>query len=173
MNGALPDGWSFIEPPSDGPGGVLQRAAGPDGKLGIVVQFRPDMRSHPVLGEHLEPLVPFLKDPGVPGVLPLLYWDPERASYLYEIGDGRVLAEIIRECVQRGVFLGERVAVELFAAVITLLKPASEAGSAPWIAQPSGSESFAHRGVPERHAGAVGLRTGPGGGPRLARGRHR
>lgn len=160
MTGSLPDGWSVFGPYIEGATAPLQRARGPEGQTGIVVQVRRDMRNHPLLTDDLDLRRGFLDDPGVPRVLPLLHRDPSGTSFLYEIGDGRLLAEIMQGCRARDQVPGARAALELVSQVARILHAASVAGAAyglpshsnltPWrvVVDPGGQVSLLGYGLP-------------------------
>ena len=121
MKGSLPEGWKLIGAPVPGPGGQLQRAAGPHQQLGMVLQYRADMEDHPALAKVLDPLGDLLQAPGLEGVRPLVHWDCEHGWFLYDVGEARLLSEIVEECNERGVVPGERVALELLAELCEVL----------------------------------------------------
>lgn len=160
MTGTLPAGWTLFGAPFVGPSGTLQRARGPQERVGIVVQFRADMMGHPGLGERLDPFLERLKNPVAPKVLPLLYRDPSATWFLYEIRDGRLLSELAEASRARPAAPGERVAMEVVAQVADILHAAcavhpdgstwSHHDLTPWriVVYPSGDVALLGFGLP-------------------------
>ena len=150
MTGTLPAGWTLFGASIEGPSGTLQRARGPDGRIGIVVQFRPDMAHHQYLEQHLDPALEFLQHPGMGRILPLLHRDPSCTWFLYPIDDGRLVSELIEAAVLAGNVPGERVAMELVGQTARILEVAAHQGEPhgltshgdvnPWrlVVKPSG-----------------------------------
>ena len=124
----LPEGWKPRTAALDAPGASLQRVEGPRGEVGLAIRFRADLADHPLLQKGMDEVAPFVRDPGVKGVLPLAAWDPSQALFIYTIGEGRLLSEILIRCGARGVVPGERVAIELLERVAAILDDASAAG---------------------------------------------
>ncbi|MEQ1568739.1 MAG: hypothetical protein ABMA64_24080, partial [Myxococcota bacterium] len=114
----LPEGWTAREAPFEGAGATLQRVDGPLGAVGLAVRVRPDLADHPLVQKGMDEVAPFVRRPGVPGVLPMVAWDRPRALFVYrtEPSAGLTVAELLDRCAERGV-AGERAAVELVAKV--------------------------------------------------------
>ena len=129
MHGSWPEAWTPFAEPSPAPGGMLQRYHTPDGSIGMSISYRVDLADHPMLRPaELEPILQVLREPSAPGVLPLLHWEEHTARFAYDIGDGRLLAEILAELRDRGMSTGARAAMELLAGVAGLLDGAAHMG---------------------------------------------
>ena len=129
MDLLLPDGWTPRDRPFPGPGSTLQRLDGPNGMLGLAVQVRFDLADHPMMRDGMDHVAEFVTAPGVSRVLPLLYWERDTGLFIYEIGDGLLLAEVLEQCVEAGVVPGERAAIELLGLVALVLDAAARAAA--------------------------------------------
>ncbi|HHO53712.1 MAG TPA: hypothetical protein ENK18_23275, partial [Deltaproteobacteria bacterium] len=125
----LPEGWKPRSEPVEAPGGTLFRVRGPRGEIGIALQFREDLIDHPMLQRGMDDVADFVLAPEVPGVLPLVAWNRERALFIYKIDDGQLLSEVLARCVEHGVIPGERVAIELLGRAALALDDAARAGA--------------------------------------------
>jgi DNA-binding winged helix-turn-helix (wHTH) protein/predicted negative regulator of RcsB-dependent stress response len=110
----------------------MQPLDGPDGEVGLAIQLRPDLVDHPVIQKGLDGVLAFMREPGVPGLLPLVADHREKGLFIYAIsstsgGQGRLLSDVLARCASRGVVPGERAAVELLRRVSAVLDAAARA----------------------------------------------
>lgn len=121
-------GWSAVGPPVPAPGGHLQVVADRSGVHHRAIVFRSDLADHPMLREGFDPLQAFLQRPGVAGLAPLAAWDRERATFVYPMRDGVLLATLLEQARGTGRPAGARAALELLALVAPILEDAVRAG---------------------------------------------
>ncbi|MCA9495131.1 MAG: hypothetical protein KC621_34620, partial [Myxococcales bacterium] len=121
-------GWSAVGPPVPAPGGHLQVVADRSGVHHRAIVFRSDLADHPMLREGFDPLQAFLQRPGVSGLAPLSAWDRDRATFLYPMREGVLLATLLERGRGPAGPAGPKAALELIALVAPILEDAVRAG---------------------------------------------
>ncbi|MBT3223855.1 MAG: hypothetical protein HN348_32710, partial [Proteobacteria bacterium] len=112
-----------------GPTGTLMEMVS-EKKLYMAISFDREQRHHPALEAALEAL-PFMGDPQVEGIAPLVDHDVKRGLYVYDTGGVWPLVEVIRLSKKHGKLPSPRAALEFMRDGAVMLEEAYLAGVLP------------------------------------------
>ncbi len=106
-----------------GPAADLVELDSEKGLKHTAVVFHAEWRDHASLGSPLQSVLPFLEDPGVGGILPLVQHSQEEGAFVYATGTVVSLAEVFRVYAEMGQAAGVKAGLELcFLAAETLIE---------------------------------------------------
>jgi len=109
-----------------GPGADLVELESGNGLKHTAIVFHAAWRDHPSLGAPLMRALPFLEEPGIAGIAPLVAHDPDEGAFVYATGTVVSLADVLRVFSASGVPAGVKAALELCFLTAELLVEAAE-----------------------------------------------
>ncbi len=159
------DDWTAAGAPAQAASTPMTFLRDPYGARYAVLTARPGHQQDPALQQGLAEVEGFLRDPGVPGLAPLVRWDQEEGSLVYPLDRGVLLSDLVHA---RRFYRGPhppRAALELLAHLGPLLDHAAAAAAAvgrrshgaltPWhvVLHAAHAVSVIGYGVPAREVG--------------------
>ena len=127
----------------------------------VGVAFYERYRNHPAITDSLDGLMEFLQCPVAKGITPLYRYDAVRASFVYETGKAKSIAEMIRQASDLGMKPGPRAGLQLIVEVAEILRGAvriaeeyaiySHGGLTPWriMVRPDGKLQVIGFAIPQ------------------------